>query len=427
MQRAPNRELFAWCTFDFANSGYTTVIITAVFNVYFVTVVAENRPSATLLWTLALSASYLLVLLTAPVLGAIADFSASKKRFLVWTTSLCVLATAALALVGPGQIWLGAILIIVSNTFYAAGENLIAAFLPELVPPEDIGKLSGYGWAWGYIGGLVALALCLVYLQWAAESGMAEVEAVPNTALIVAALFGLAALPTFLWLKERRQHTVLDENLWGYVRIGFARVRRTLGEAREFTDLFRLLWCITAYSAGITVVTTVAGVYSQQVLHMSQVETIWLLVVVNVSAAVGAFAFGFVQDRFGSKQTIRMTLMLWTVTAIAAAVIQTKFQLYLVGNMVGIAIGSSQSAGRAMVALLSPAAKSAEFFGLWGMAVKAASIVGPVTYGLINYLSGSHRLAVLVTTVFFVAGLVLLAPIDEERGRRMAEDYPGSG
>ena len=115
-----------------------------------------------------------------------------------------------------------------------------------------------------------------------------------------------------------------------------------------------------------------------------------------MSAAVGAFAFGFVQDRFGSKQTIRMTLMLWTVTAIAAAVIQTKFQLYLVGNMVGIAIGSSQSAGRAMVALLSPAAKSAEFFGLWGMAVKAASIVGPVTYGLINYLSGSHRLAVLV-------------------------------
>ena len=393
---------------------------------YFVTVVAENRPSATLLWTLALSASYLLVLLTAPVLGAIADFSASKKRFLVWTTSLCVLATAALALVGPGEIWLGAILIIVSNTFYAAGENLIAAFLPELAPAEDIGKLSGYGWAWGYIGGLVALALCLVYLQWATSSGLTEIEAVPHTAVIVAALFGFAALPTFLWLQERPTHAVLDEGPWGYVRVGFARVGQTLNEAREFTDLFRLLWCIAAYSAGITVVTTVAGVYARQVLHLSQIETIWLLVVVNVSAAVGAFAFGFIQDRFGSKRTIGMTILLWTVTATAAAVIQTKFQLYVVGNMVGVAIGSSQSAGRAMVALLSPAAKSAEFFGLWGMAVKAASIVGPVTYGLVNYLSGSHRVAVLVTTVFFVAALFLLAPINEERGRRMAESYSES-
>ncbi len=398
-----------------------------MFNVYFVTVVAGNRPSATLIWTLALSASYFLVLLTAPVLGAIADFSASKKRFLVWTTTLCVLATAALALVGPGQIWMGVILIVVSNTFYAAGENLIAAFLPELAPPEDIGKLSGYGWAWGYIGGLAALALCLVYLQWATSAGMTETEAVPHTALIIAALFGFAALPTFLWLKERRAHAVREESPWGYVRIGFARVRRTLNEAREFTDLFRLLWCVTAYSAGITVVTTVAGVYAQQVLQMSQIETIWLLVVVNISAAGGAFAFGFAQDRFGSKRTIRLTLVLWTVTALAASVIQTKFQLYLVGNLVGIAIGSSQSAGRAMVALLSPTAKSAEFFGLWGMAVKAASIVGPVTYGLINYLSGSHRLAVLATTVFFVAGLVLLAPIDEERGRRMAENYSDSG
>ncbi len=401
------------------------MIITAVFNVYFVTVVAENRPSATLIWTLALSASYLVVLLTSPVLGAIADFSASKKRFLMWTTSLCVIATAALATVGPGQIWLGAILIIVSNTFYAAGENLIAAFLPELAPPEDIGKLSGCGWAWGYIGGLVALALCLVYLQWALGAGMTEVEAAPHTAIIVAALFGLASLPTFLWLRERREDAELD-TFRGYVRVGFARVRRTLAEARQFTDLFRLLWCITAYSAGITVVSTVAGIYAQQVLHLTQIETISLLVVVNVSAAGGAFAFGFVQDRFGSKRTIAATLVLWTATAIVAAVIQTKFQLFIVGNMAGIAIGSSQSAGRAMIALFSPPQKAAEFFGLWGMAVKTASIVGPVTYGVINYVSGSHRLAVLVTTVFFVGGLILLVPVDEERGRRAALNYSGS-
>ncbi len=363
-----------------------------------------------------------MVLLTAPVVGAIADFSASKKRFLVWTTSLCVVATAALAFAGPGQILFASVLIILSNTFYAAGENLIAAFLPELAPPSDIGKLSGYGWAWGYIGGLVALALCLVYLQWAVGGGMTEAEAVPNTALIVAGLFAVAAAPTFLWLRERRREADI-EVFRDYVRVGFARVGDTLNEAREFTDLFRLLWCIGAYSAGITVVSTVAGVYAQQVLDLTQVETISLLVIVNVSAAVGAFAFGFVQDRFGSKRTINMTLLLWIATATAAAVIQTKFQLFLVGNMAGIAIGSSQSAGRAMVALFSPPAKTAEFFGLWGMAVKAASIVGPLTYGVTNYVSGSHRVAVLTTIAYFVAGLLLLRRVDEDRGRQAARGY----
>ena len=383
---------------------------------------AENRPSATLVWTLALSVSYLLVLLSAPLLGAIADYSACKKKALVWTTSVCVLATAALAATGPGDVWLACGLIIVSNTFYAAGENLIAAFLPELAPREELGKLSGYGWAWGYIGGLVALALCLIYLRGAVAGGATEAEVVPHTALIVAGLFALAATPSFLWLREPRAHAQLS-GFSEYLRVGLARIRGTLREARRFGDLFRLLLCIGAYSAGVTVVSTVAGVYAQQVLQLTQLETISLLVVVNLSAAAGAFAFGFVQDRFGSKRTIATTLLLWSATTFGAAFVETTLQLFLIGNMAGIAIGSSQSAGRAMVALFSPAAKAAEFFGLWGMAVKAASIVGPLTYGTINYATGSHRIAIAITTVFFLAGLVLLSQIDEERGRRVAETY----
>ncbi len=398
------------------------MIITAVYNVYFVSVVAENRPSATLLWTAALSVSYFLVLITAPVVGAIADFSASKKRFLVWTTGLCILGTAALATTGPGEVWLAAALIVLSNTFYAAGENLIAAFLPELVPAKDMGKLSGYGWAWGYIGGLVALALCLVYLRYAVAGGASEAEAVPFTAPIVAGLFGLAALPTFLWLQERRERGSLAR-AGDYVRVGFARVRDTWREARRFSELFKLLLCLTVYSAGITAVSTVAGVYAQQVLQMTQVETISLLAVVNISAAAGAFAFGFVQDRFGSKRTIAVTLLLWTATTLGAAMIQTKLEMFFIGNLAGIAIGSSQSAGRAMVGLFSPPSKAGEFFGLWGMAIKASSIVGPLSYGITNYLTASHRVAVLVTSVFFIGGLALLIPIDEEKGRRAAEAY----
>lgn len=375
-----------------------------------------------MLWTTALSISYLLVLLTAPVVGAIADYSASKKRFLVWTTLLCIAATAALSVLGAGDIWLGCALIIISNTFYAAGENLIAAFLPELAPPQDLGKLSGYGWAWGYIGGLVALGLCLMYLRWAVAGGASEAEAVPNTTLIVAGLFALAVLPTFLWLRERPAESALS-GVRAYVQMGWSRVGQTFASARQFSELFKLLVCLTVYSAGITVVTTVAGVYAQQVLHMTQIETISLLVVVNISAAAGAFVFGYVQDWFGSKRTIAFTLLLWSATTLAAVFIQSKLHLFVIGNLFGIAIGSSQSAGRAMVALFSPPEKTAEFFGLWGMAIKTASIVGPITYGLTNYFTGSHRVALLITTGFFVGGLLLLIPIDEERGREAARSY----
>lgn len=416
------RELFAWCTFDFANSGYTTVIITAVFNAYFVGVVAGGRPEATFLWTLALAASYLIVLLSAPVVGAIADYSAAKKRFLAWTTTLCVIATGALALVGPGDVWLAAVLIVISNTFYAAGENLIAAFLPELAPPEELGKLSGYGWAWGYVGGLVALGLCLLFLDYSEGIGMATAEAVPFTALIVAGLFALASLPTFLWLRERRRNAPLG-GVRAYVRVGFGRLRATLHDARRFGELFKLLVCLMVYHAGINVVSTIAAVFAEQELGFTTRETIQLVLVVNISAAAGAFVFGPLQDRLGSKRTIAFTLLLWTATTVAASFVQTKGGFMVIGNMAGLAIGSSQSAGRAMVGLFSPAAKTAEFFGLWGMAIKASSIIGPLSYGLLNLATGSHRIAVGATTVFFLGGLALLATIDEAKGRRVAREY----
>lgn len=393
-----------------------------MFNAYFVGVVAGGRPEATFLWTLALAVSYLLVLLSAPILGAIADFSGAKKRFLLWTTGLCVVATGALAIVGPGDVWLAAILIIVSNTFYAAGENLIAAFLPELVPPEEMGKLSGYGWAWGYIGGLVALGLCLLYLRYAESIGLSTTEAVPHTTVIVAALFAIAATPTFLWLKDRHsEHSLAEPG--DYVRVGFRRLQATLRDARHFGELFKLLVCLTLYHSGINIVTVIAAVFAQEVLGFTMTQSIQLVLVVNLSAAAGAFVFGPIQDRLGSKRTIAITLVLWIVTSIGAALVQTKFQFFILGNMAGLAIGSSQSAGRAMVGLFSPEQKTAEFFGLWGMAIKTSSILGPLSYGLLTLLSGSHRVAVLVTTVFFVAGLLMLATIDEDKGKRVAREY----
>src|SRR5512134_448728 len=198
-------EVFSWAMFDFANSGYTTVVITAVFNVYFVAVVAGNAPWATFAWTAAVAVSYALIVVTAPVIGAYADVHAAKKRLLLFTTLGCVVFTAGLALVGEGQLALGIALVILSNFFFGSGENLIAAFLPELARGEAMGKVSGWGWSLGYLGGIVALGACLVYVTHAQAQGATAAEFVPVTMLITAAVFAIASLPTFIFLRERAQ------------------------------------------------------------------------------------------------------------------------------------------------------------------------------------------------------------------------------
>lgn len=419
-------EKLAWCFYDFANSGFTTVVLTAIFNAYFVGVVAadldRSHPgSATLSWTLGMAVANALILLSAPVLGAIADYSASKKRFLAISTAGCVTFTALLALVGPGDIALGLILVIIATLMFSAGENFIASFLPELATPETMGRLSSYGWTIGYIGGLLTLGLCILYIQNAQATGASAADYVPGTNLIVAIIFALAALPTLLFLKER---AIANQrlNFRGYVRVGFARVGETLRHARHYKDLFRFLGALTVYYCGINTVIVLAAVYAQEVMGFTTRDTLILILVVNVTAALGAFGFGRVQDRIGSKTCIALTLCVWIVAIFTAYLAQTETLFWTAANLIGIALGASQSAGRAMVGEFSPPSRSGEFFGLWGLAGKLAAIIGPLTYGSVNFIfNGNHRLAILSTLAFFIVGLLILLTVNEPRGKEAAK------
>ncbi len=411
--------------YDFANSGYTTVVLTAVFNIYFVSVVAghgaDRDGSATLLWTVATAISNLLVIVSAPVLGAIADRGAYKKRFLIFSTLGCVIFTALLATVGADDVALGMTLVILSAFMFATGEDLIAGFLPEIAAPKDMGRISAYGWSLGYLGGMLVLGLCLAYIGWAAARGLPASHYVPASMLITAAMFALATLPTFLWLRERAVAQRLPRAR-DYVRAGFARVRDTLRHARHYRDLFRFLVTLSVYYCGIYTVVVLAAVYAQEAMGFGTQEIIAMILVVNLTAAVGAFGFGLAQDRIGSVVTLALTLAVWIAALVLAFFLESRAGFWLVANLVGIAMGSSQSAGRALIGLFSPPARSAEFFGLWGLAGKLAAIVGPLSYGLVAYLSGgNHRLALLGTTAFFIAGLLLLLTVDEHRGRAAAQ------
>ncbi len=414
------REVFGWAMYDFANSGYTTVVLTAVFAAYFVGGIAKGAEWATFAWTLALSTSYAIVMFVMPGLGAFADVRACKKKLLMASTACCVAATAALALAGPGSVALAFVLIVVSNTFYSFGESLTASFLPELARPEALGRVSGWGWSFGYFGGMLALGICLGYVIWAGKQGISADRFVPVTMLITAAIYGVAALVTFKLLRERavpRPEAIRSSG----VRASLIQLRETFQQARRYQDFMRLLLCAVFYQGGVTVAITLAAIYAEQVIGFVQAETMVLIFVLNLAAAAGAFGCGYLQDRIGHKWTWSLTLLAWVATCIMAALTTTKGGFWYAATLAGVSMGSSQSVGRAMAGLFSPPRQLGEFFGLWTFATRLASIIGPLSYGVITWATGGNqRIAIASTAVLFAIGLVVLQTVNVERGRRAA-------
>lgn len=412
------RELFGWAMYDFANSGYTTVVTTAVFAAWFVGGVAGGAPWATLAWTATLAASSLLVMLSMPALGAWADLHGAKKRLLALSTVGCVLTTAGLGAVAPGDVALAVGLVLLSNLCFAWGESLISAFLPELARPQAMGRVSGWGWSFGYFGGMLTLGLSLAWVMHAQAAGQGAAQFVPVTMWITAAVFALASLATFALLRER---ALPQPGAVPGPRAALARLGRTWRESGRFGDFRALLACAVAYQAGVAVVIALAAVYAEQVLGFAQTETMALIFLVNLASVVGAFAWGHVQDRLGHRPALAATLLGWIAMTALAGLAEGRGPFWVAAVIAGLCMGSSQSAGRALAGVLSPPARRAEFYGLWTFAVRLAAIVGPLTYGLVTWLTaGNHRLAILSTGLFFVAGLALLRRVDVARGEAAA-------
>ena len=397
------REIFGWCCYDFANSAFITVVITVVYGPYFTGVVAAGWAGANTLWSVILASSQVVVMVFGPALGVLADVTGSKKKFLLSMMWVCSAATAALWLTGPGTVALAAGLVIVAYAAFSFGENFCASFLSELSTPANCGRISGYGWSFGYLGGLGALGLAMLVLS-VSPDGVRWV-------FVVTALFMVAAtLPVLLLLRERKQPESHVARWW---QLGWESVLRAARDLPQHRDLLRFFWAFLLYMSGLGAVVAFAAIYSVEVLGFTTGENLVLFASLQISSALGALAFGWWQDRAGSVNMLTAALLLWCLVAVGAYFCQTKEMFFLVGNLAGLAIGSCQAGSRAVVSLLSPRERAAEFFGFWGVFGKLAAVVGPLFMGVLADVF-DLRVAVLSTLVFFVGGLIVL------RGVRMA-------
>lgn len=409
------REVWSWAAFDFANSGYTTVVLTAVFNAYFVSVICADASWATLLWTSVIAASNILAIVLMPLIGAATDLKANKKFWTVLMSVLCIAATVGLAFTGQGTIFWALLMVVVSNFAYNVGETLNSAFLPEIADERSMGKVSGWGWSFGYCGGLLTLGLSLAVVLAMQSKGASAEDYVPYTMLITAAVFFVAALPLALWLKERalpRSHA----SFWPLVKESQASLVKTFKSLPQHKNFAWLVASGLSFQGGIAVVVTLAAVYADQAMGFTPDETILLVLLVNITAAIGAFAFGYVEDRIGHKNALIVTLFIWIAMVGVAYFAQTKPIFWIAANLAGIAMGSSQSAGRALVGVLAPEKDRSAFYSFWNMALWIANIIGPMTYGYITWITDNdQRLALLCTGMFFVVGLILLLPMKLSR------------
>lgn len=423
------RAIVGWALYDFANSAYTTLIVTFIYSSFFINYLVldpvTGTPDAiagTGLWGRAGSIGAITVALLSPFLGALADRSGKRKRFLLFTTVLTVLGASLLWLPTPGHAMLALTIFVLSNIAYELCSVLYNSYLPDVAPPDRIGRISGYGWSLGYLGGLSAMAIALfVFVQ--PEPPLFGLdgdtfEHVRITGPLVAVWFAVFSIPFFLWVRDVRPPVKDDEPLLaGTVR----RLGSTFRDLRRYRQIVRLLVARLVYNDGLTAIFAFGGPYAMATFGFSLTEVLYFGVLLNVTAGLGAFTMGFLDDRIGGRRTVLITLVGLTLTTAAAAAVQTKAGLWVVGFAIGLFVGPNQAASRSLLGRFVPHEKEAEFFGFFAFSGKAIGFLGFLLFGTATELFGTQRAGVITIVLFFVVGGLLLLRVDEADGLRRGE------
>ena len=417
---ATRKERWAWYLYDFGNSAYAAVVLLAVYSAYFQgKVVGGARGSA--LWGTAVGIAMLTVAITAPILGTIADFSGAKKKFLFFFTAMSIFFTAMLFFAKPGSVLIGMVAFILAEIGYRSAQVFYNGLLPEIAAPDEVGKVSGTGWAIGTSGGIVALLIILPLIM--AFKGIFMVRlSLP----ITAAFWALASIPIFLWLPERAQPQPMPpgEN---YLSIAFKRLGETIRSASRFKEFLKFITAFLIYNDGVIMALDFASILGAVLFGMTQKDLIVFVIVVQVANAIGAYLFGVMSRRTGIMQALIASILMMIAGVGWLIFAHSRLEFYLIGIVVGFAMAGVQSISRGMVSLFSPKGKSAEFYGFFAVTGRTSSFIGPAVFGWLAALAttwyqshglaktaaeqAGHRLAVLSIIAFLAIGLLVLLTV----------------
>lgn len=428
--RAPatTRAVWSWALYDFANSPFTTLVVTFIYAAYFTQAIAADPISGTVLWSRAVAFTALIVAIASPVLGALADRGGYRKLFVGVAVVVCSIATVALYHVLPGQVLLALGLFVVANVAFELGEVFYNAFLPDIAPPERLGRVSGYGWGLGYIGGLLALGVALITLvqpeqPWFGFSTEAG-ENIRATNLLVAIWFVIFSLPLFLWVHEDKSRV----SKGGRVLVDtFAQLGRTFTELRKYRQTIRFLFARLLFNDGLVTVFAFGGIYAVETFGFTFPQVLLFGIVINLAAGLGAIAMGFLDDRIGGKRTIVVSLFGLIGATLLATLATSQAGFWVAGILLGVFAGPNQSASRSLMARFVPHDAENEFFGFFAFSGKLTAFIGPLLLGLFTAWTGSQRAGVGVVIVLFLAGLGVLAFVDERAGSQVRSGAPSPG
>ena len=418
------RAVFSWSLFDFANSSFTTLVVTFIYATYFTKGIAADEVTGTGQWSLAVTLTALTVALLSPYVGAIADRGGYRKRFLLISTVTCIAGTVLLFFPQEGEVFFALSVFVIANVAFEMANVFYNAYLPEIAPQSKIGRISGYGWALGYLGGLLCLVVALFALVQTETPifgfSTAGGENIRATNLLVAGWFALFGLPIFFWVKDRAVAPVSNgENV---IRMANRQFVNTFNEIRQqYRQIFRLLVARLVYNDGLVTIFAFGGIYAQGTFGFETTDIIIFGIVLNIAAGAGAFMFGFLDDKLGGKTTILVSLVGLFGAALLAVLATSQIAFWIAAIFVGLLAGPNQSASRSLMGRFVPPAKENEFYGFFAFSGKATAFMGPFLLGQFTTLFDSQRAGVATVLIFFAIGAVLLLFVNEKEGVALAK------
>ncbi|MBZ0201688.1 MAG: MFS transporter [Ignavibacteria bacterium] len=397
------KDVFNWSLFDFANSTFATIVVAFVFAIYFKKVVANNQPVADLYWSTAINISMLLVAFLSPVLGAASDYYGNKKKYLIFFTFLCIASTSLLYFITEGMVLWGMILFILANIGFQSGLGFYDAFIKEIAEFKNYNKVSSLGYAVGYLGSLASLAAVIVLQD---EPRM--------TFIACAVMFFIFSLPMFLFVKEKAVDDCGGLHNSNFLTTGIKRTLDTIKHINSYSNIRLFLISYFLYIDGVNTIIFFSANYAQTTLNFEIPDLILFFIIVQVTALAGSFLFGWIADRIGTKKTILFIILSWAVLTLMVFFADTKMIFLIIGAFAGTFLGSSQALSRSFMSRITPDEKKTEFFGFYSLFEKTSTILGPLTFGLVSWLTGNQRYAIISILIFFISGYLVFRRVKEE-------------